>query len=135
MDFAPRDADLTQTILGCRRIPYIVLIFPFHTTATSRTDGRTDQTKRKTGLPGVNPLPCSTRVIPSEQLQSPTEQHGETPRLIFFLYEWLTCVCKVLYLTKGKRRETSGEGYSSLFASFWLTRGLGRYLYPAQALR
>lgn len=76
-----------------------------------------------------------TGLIQVSHVSPQQQQHGETPGLIFFLYEWLTCVCKVLYLTKGKRRETSGEGYSSLFASFWLTRGLGRYLYPAQALR
>lgn len=85
---------------------------------------RTDQTNHRTGLTGVNPLTCSDRDNPSEPLQFPTEQHGETPGLILFLYEWLTCVCKVLYWTKGKGNKCSGEGYSSLFVSSWLTRGL-----------
>lgn len=133
MDFAPRDADPWATTLVVDDLLHCpdISLSPI---ASSRAD-RPDQKYKKRPPQARSLYSVVTGLIQASHVSPQQQQHGETPGLIFFLYEWLTCVCKVLYLTKGKGRETSGEGYSSLFASFWLTRGLGRYLYPAQALR
>lgn len=98
-------------LLHCPKIPLL--------TDRLVQSGQTNPKKQKMGLPAQRcPCPVVTGLIQASNFGSQQQQRGETPGLIFFLYEWLTCVCKVLYLTKG-------------IGNRHLERGIVLCLYPS----
>lgn len=117
MDFAPRDADPSGTTLAVNAISYIAQRSPLLTDRLVQS-GQTNPENKKMGLTARSPCPVVTGLIQASHFGSQQQRRGETPGLIFFLYERLTCVCKVLYLTKGK-----GNRH--------LERGIVLCLYPS----